>query len=111
MKNTHHLAVEVSKENGYWDAFPIDAPGSASGATLFELFADGEFSKHFFLGVPKEVPVSLEYVPGQPEIAEELSAAYHAFLAMPEDVRPKVILWDHDNDRRLNAAAAPLINR
>jgi hypothetical protein len=37
--------------------------------------------------------VSVEYaaVADQPEIAEELCAAYREFLAMPEDFRPKAI--------------------
>lgn len=56
--------------------------------------------------------VSVEYVAvaDQPEIAEEL-CAYREFLAMPEDVRPKAIPWDHDNDRPLNATASSLLNR
>jgi hypothetical protein len=67
--------------------------GCITANTLPELFVEVEFFKHFCLGVPKETPVSVEYVAvaDQPEIAEELCAAYREFLAIPEDVRPKAI--------------------
>jgi hypothetical protein len=81
------------------------------GDTLFEMFAEVEFGKHFSLALPKDVPVSVEYVAGQPEIAAELRDAWRAFQAMPEDVRPKAIAWDHDNNRPLNVSESPLITR
>jgi hypothetical protein len=113
MQNTHRLAVEVFTEEGYWAGHATGVAGCITADTLLELFAEVELFKHFCLGVPKETPVSVEYVAvaEQPEIAEELCAAYRGFLAMPEDVRPRAIPWNHDNDRPLNASAAPLINR
>jgi hypothetical protein len=112
MQDTHRLAVEVFTEEGYWAGHAVGVAGCITADTLPELFAEVEFFKHFCLGVSKETPVSVEYtaVADQPEIADELSAAYSAFMAMPEEVRPKAIPWDHDNDRPLNATAVPLIN-
>lgn len=77
----HHLKVEVFREDGYWVGLPVGAPGSMSGDTLPEFFADVEFSKHFSLGVPQTTPVRVEFIPGQPEITEELHAGHRAFRA------------------------------
>ena len=103
--------MRVLKKADYWVALSINAPGSASGDTLPELFAEVEFHKHFCLGIPKDVPVYVEYVAGQPEICEEVRAAYAAFLALPPHLRPQAVAWDHDNDRPANPAhAGPYLN-
>lgn len=52
-----------------WVALPEGAPGSVSGDTLAELFDEAEAIKHFVLGLPKDVPVYVEFVfevPGVP---------------------------------------------
>jgi hypothetical protein len=111
MPHAHHLKVEVFKEDDHWEGFPIDAPGSMAGGTLPEFFADVEFSKHFCLWVPNLVPISVEYVAGQPEIAEELSTAYAAFLALLPHLRPRAVAWDHDNDRPVDPThTGPYLN-
>jgi hypothetical protein len=110
-QNAHHLKVEVFKEDGHWEGFPIRAPGSMAGDNLPELFADVEFGKHFCLWVPNAVPVSVEYVAGQPEITDELNAAYAAFLALPPHLRPIAVAWDQDNDRSVNPThTGPFLN-
>ena len=45
------------------------------------------------------MPVCVEYVAGQSEIAPELRAVYAAYLALPTDLRPVAVPWDPDNDR------------
>jgi len=110
-QNGHHLAVRVLKKADYWVALSINAPGSASGDTLPELFAEVEFHKHFCLGLSKDEPVRVEYVAGQPEICEEVRTAYAAFLSLPPDKRPQAVTWDHDNDRPANPAhTGPYLN-
>jgi hypothetical protein len=110
--NAQHLTVKVFKENDYWVALPIGTPGSMSGDTLPELFADVEFAKHFCLGVSLKTPVCVRYVPGQPEIAAELCEGQRAFQSLPVHFRPQVGRCDpFDNDDPLNASAAPLVNR
>jgi hypothetical protein len=107
----HHLQVKVFRQERYWDAFPVDAPGFMSGDSLPELLADVEFSKYFCLWVPNVVPISVEYIPGQPWIAEELEAYHEAFMSIPEDLRPRPVAWDHDNDRPMNPAhTGPFLN-
>lgn len=106
-----HLKVEVFREDGFWEGYPIGAPGGMAGTTLPELFANVEFDKHFCLWVPDCVPVSVEYVAGQPGISDELNAAYAAFLAAPPHQRPQAVAWDHDNDRPVNPAhTGPYVN-
>jgi len=103
--------VRVLKKADYWVALSINAPGSASGDTLPELFAEVEFHKHFCLGLSKDEPVRVEYVAGQPEICEEVRTAYAAFLSLPPDKRPQAVTWDHDNDRPANPAhTGPYLN-
>jgi len=110
-QGSHHLAVRVLKKDGYWIAHSINAPGGMDGDTLPELFAEVEFFKHFCLDVPEEMPVSVEYVAGQPEIAEELCAAHAAYMALPPHLRPMAVAWDHDNDRPVNPAhTGPFLN-
>jgi hypothetical protein len=98
----HHLKVEVFKEDESWLGLPVGAPGYMSGDSLPELFADVEFTKHFCADVPRHVPLSVEYVAGQPEIADELTTIHAAYLALPPHLRPVAVAWDHDNDRPMN---------
>jgi hypothetical protein len=110
-RHTHHLKVEVLKKDGYWLGLPIDAPGSASGDTLPELFAEVEFSKHFYADVTKDTPVCVEYVAGWPEIHVELAATFAAFMALPPHLRPQAVAWDHANGRPvIPAHTGPYLN-
>lgn len=110
-EHRQHLKVEVFRENGYWVGLPTGAPGSMSGDTIAELFAEVEFHKHFCADLDKEVPLPVEYVAGQPEISEQLQAAHAAFLALPPHLRPRAVPWDADNDRPADPAhAAPYLN-
>jgi hypothetical protein len=97
--DAHRLKVLVLKKDGYWVGLSDDMAGGSTGDTLPELFAEIEFIKHSCTGFPKDVPVCVEYVAGQPEIAPELSAVYAAYLALPPHRRPVAVLWDLDNDR------------
>lgn len=98
-QNAHQLKVQVLKEDDFWVGLPVGVAGGTTGDTLPELFAEIEFIKHFCADVPKHVPVSVEYVAGQPEIAEELNTIYAAYLALPSHLRPVAVAWDHDNER------------
>jgi hypothetical protein len=80
-RHAQHLKVEVLKKEGYWVGLPVDAPGSMSGETLPQLFAEVEYSKYVCLWVPKAVPVSVEYLAADPMIRAELNAAYAAYMA------------------------------
>lgn len=97
-ENARHLKVRVYREPDHWGALPVGAPGSMAGETLPWLFAEVEFFKHSCLGLPKYVPISVQYVADTPEIDAELAAAYYAFMALPPHLRPQVLPWDHDND-------------
>jgi hypothetical protein len=101
-RHMQHLKVEVLKKDGYWVGLPVDAPGSMSGDTLPQLFAEVEYSKYVCLWVPHEAPVSVEYLAADPAIRAELDAAYAAYLALPPHLRPRAVSWDHDNDRPVN---------
>jgi hypothetical protein len=107
--DAHHLKVEVFSEDGTWTGLPVGVPGYMGGDMLPWLFADGEFSKHSMLNLPKYVPVSVEYVEGTPETGREVAAAYYAFMALPPHLRPQVLPWDHDNDRPEPEAAKAAI--
>lgn len=115
--DTHRLVVEVTKDRDIqdgreiWVGIDLNGAGSSAGETLPQFFAETEFHKHFSLGVPKDVPVEVEYVAGQPEIADELRDAHTAFLALPPHLRPQAVAWDHDNDRPVNPAhTGPYLN-
>jgi hypothetical protein len=99
MADAHRVKVRVLKHDDCWVALSDDLAGGLTGDTLPELFAEIEFFKHSGAGVAKDVPVCVEYVAGQPEIAPELSAVYAAYLALPQDLRPVAVSWDLDNDR------------
>jgi hypothetical protein len=95
----HQLKVRVLKKNGYWVGLSDDLAGGSTGDTLPELFAEIEFFKHSCAGFPEDVPVCVEYVAGQPEIAPEVNAIYAAYLALPAHLRPVAVPWYPDNDR------------
>jgi hypothetical protein len=97
--DAHWVKVRVLKDDDCWVGLSRDLHGGFSGDTLPELFADVEFIKHAAAGLAKDVPVCVEYVAEQPEIAAELSAVYAAYLALPPDLRPVAVSWDIDNDR------------
>jgi hypothetical protein len=99
MEDGRHLKVRVLKKDGYWLGLSDDLAGGSTGDTLPELFAEIEFSKRSCAGLPEGVPVGVEYVAGQPEIAPELNATYAAYLALPVNLRPVAVPWDLDNDR------------
>jgi hypothetical protein len=101
-RDEQHLKVEVLKKDGYWVGLPIDAPGSMSGDTLPQLFAEVEHSKYVCLWVPNAVSVSVEYLAADPAIRAELDAVYAAYMALPPHLRPQAVPWDHDNDRPMN---------
>ena len=44
-RHMQHLKVEVLKKDGYWVGLPVDAPGSMSGDTLPQLFAEVEYTE------------------------------------------------------------------
>lgn len=103
--DAHRVKVRVLKHDDYWVGLPDDlAGGRSTGDTLPELFAEIEFFKHSGAGLSKDVPVCVEYVAGQPEIAPELSAVYAAYLALPPGLRPVAVQWDIDNDRPADPA-------
>ena len=104
MDDGHHLKVRVLKKDGYWVGLSDDLAGGSTGDTLPELFAEVEFSKRSGAGLPDDVPVRVEYVPGQPEIAHELNAIYAAYLALPVNLRPVAVPWDLDNDQPADPA-------
>jgi hypothetical protein len=97
--DVHRVKVRVLKHDDCWVGLSDDLHGGLTGDTLPELFAEIEFTKHSAAGLSKDVPVCVEYVAGQPEIAPELSAVYAAYLALPPDLRPIAVPWDLDNDR------------
>ena len=97
--DAHQVKVRVSKDDGYWVGLSRDLHGGFTADTLPELFADIESTKHSSVGLSKDVPVCVEYVAEQPEIAPELSAVYDAYLALPPHLRPVAVQWDLDNDR------------
>jgi hypothetical protein len=97
--DAHRLKVRVLKKDGYWVGLSDGLAGGSTGDTLPELFAEIEFFKHSCDGVPEDVPVCVEYVAEQPEIAPELGAVYAAYLALPPHLRPIAVPWDIDNDR------------
>lgn len=110
-QHREHLKVEVFREDGYWVGLPAGVPGSMSGDTIAELFAEVEFHKHFCADLPEDVPLPVEYVAGQPEITDQLQSAYAAFLALPPHLRPQAVSWDPDNDRPVNPAhTGPYLN-
>jgi hypothetical protein len=69
-------AVRVLKKDGYWIGLPIDAPGSMVGDSLADRFEDVEASKHFCLGLPKEVQVAVAYTYDLPEFDEAVIDVY-----------------------------------
>jgi hypothetical protein len=97
--NAHRVKVRVVKHDDCWVGLSRDLAGGSTGDTLPELFAEIEFTKHSAAGLSKDVPVCVEYVAEQPEIAAELSAVYAAYLALPPGLRPVAVSWDIDNDR------------
>jgi hypothetical protein len=97
--DAHRLRVRVLKHDGYWVGLSDDLAGGLTGDTLPELFAEIEFFKRCGAGPSKDVPVCVEYIAGQPEIAPELSAVYAAYLALPPNLRPSAVPWDLGNDR------------
>ena len=99
MNDAHRVKVRVLKHDDYWVGLSDDLAGGSTGDTLPELFAEIEFYKHSSLGLSKDVPVCVEYVAGQPEIAPELSAVYAAYLALPPQLRPVAVPWDIDNNQ------------
>lgn len=78
----HTLKVKVIRsralgtDTDVWVGLPIDAPGSVSGDTLTELFEEVEAIKHFVLGLPKDTPVTVEYVYDLPGVQPETLASY-----------------------------------
>jgi hypothetical protein len=99
LKNDGQLKVRVLKKDGYWVGLPDHLAGGSTGDTLPELLAEIEFFKHSYAEFPGDVPVCVEYVAGQPEIAPELNAIWAAYLALPVHLRPVAVPWDPDNDR------------
>jgi hypothetical protein len=99
MHDGHQMKVRVLKKDGYWVGLSDDLAGGSTGDTLPELFAEIESFKNSAAGLPEDVPVCVEYVAGQPEIAQELNAMYAAYLALPAHLRPVAVPWDLDNDR------------
>jgi hypothetical protein len=97
--DARRVKVRVLKEDDCWVGLSRDLAGGLAVDTLPELFAEIEFTKHSAAGISKDVPVCVEYVAEQPEIAPELSAVYAAYLALPPDLRPVAVSWDLDNDR------------
>ena len=97
--DAYWVKVRVMKHDDCWVGLSRDLHGGSSADTLPELFAEIEFFKHSAAGLSKDVPVCVEYVAEQPEIAPELSAVYAAYLALPPDLRPVAVQWDLDNDR------------
>lgn len=93
------MKVRVLKKDGYWVGLSDDLAGGSTGDTLPELFAEIEFFRHSRADLPGDVPVGVEYVAGQSEIAPELHAVYAAYLALPTHLRPVAVPWDPDNDR------------
>jgi hypothetical protein len=98
-EGAHRLKVRVLKKDGYWVGLSDDLAGGSTGDTLPELFAEIEFFKRSRAGFPGNVPVCVEYVAGQPEIAPELDAVYAAYLALPPHLRPVAVPWELDSDR------------
>ncbi|MEV5409405.1 hypothetical protein AB0K60_11300 [Thermopolyspora sp. NPDC052614] len=82
---SHRLVFRVSRARtldtdiDVWHASPVDAPirSGVNGETLSELFEEVEAVKHFILGLPKETPVSVEYVYELPGVPCEVLASYH----------------------------------
>ena len=99
MHDAHWVKVRVLKDDDCWVGLSRDLHGGLTAGTLPELFAEIEFTKHSSVGLSKDVPVLVEYVAEQPEVAAELSAVYAAYLALPPDLRPVAVSWDIDNDR------------
>lgn len=99
LKNHGQLKVRVLKKDGYWIGLSDHLAGGSTGDTLPELLAEIEFFKHSCAELPGGVPVCVEYVAGQPEIALELNAIWAAYLALPVHLRPVAVPWDPDNDR------------
>ena len=97
--NAHRLKVRVLKKDRYWIGLSDAFAGGSTADTLAELFAEIEFFKHSRTGFAGDAPVCVEYIAGQPGIAQELSAVYAAYLALPPDLRPIAVPWDLDNDR------------
>lgn len=91
MDGAHRMKVRVLKREGYWVGLSDDLAGGSTGDTLPELLAEIEFFKQSRTGLPKDVPVCVEYVAAQPEIAPELSAVYAAYLALPPHLRPVAV--------------------
>ena len=107
----HRVSVRVLREEGYWIALPDGVAGGASADSLPQLFAEIEFTRHFYADAPEDEAVFVEYVAGQPWISDELNAAHAAFLALPPHLRPQAVAWDHDNDRPKNPAhTGPYLN-
>lgn len=105
------MKVEVFKEDGHWVAVPVGLPGSMSGDTIAELFAEVECHKYFCADVPENQPLPVQYVAGQPEISDQLRAAHDALLALPPQLRPRAVEWDPDDNRPVDPAhTAPYLN-
>ena len=99
MKNDGQLKVRVLKKDGYWVGLSDDLAGGSTGDTLPELFAEIEFFKRSCPEFSGDVPVCVEYVADQAEIAPEVNAVWAAYLALPAHLRPLAVPWDPDNDR------------
>jgi hypothetical protein len=105
------MKVEVFKEDDHWVAVPVGLPGSMSGDTMAELFAEVECHKHFCADIPEDHPLPVEYVAGEPEVADQLRAAHEALLALPPRLWPRVVEWDSDNNRPVDTAyTTPYLN-
>jgi hypothetical protein len=111
MDDAHRVKVRVLKHDDCWVGLSHDLHGGLTADTLPGLFAEIEFTKHSAAGLSKDVPVCVEYVAGQAEIAPELSAVHAAYLALPPDLRPIAVSWDIDNDRPVDPVhAGPYTN-
>jgi hypothetical protein len=111
IEGAYRVKVRVLKHDDCWVGLSRDLHGGLAADTLPELFAEIEFTKYSAAGLSKDVPVCVEYVAGQAEIAPELSAVYAAYLALPPDLRPIAVPWDIDNDRPVDPVhAGPYTN-
>ncbi|MEV4184693.1 hypothetical protein ACWDOR_44260 [Streptosporangium canum] len=78
----HRLTFKVTRSRALdtgedvWVALAVGAPGSVSGESLAELVEEVEAVKHFCLGLPKETPVSVEYVYELPGLPQDVLTSY-----------------------------------
>ncbi|GIH69570.1 hypothetical protein [Sphaerimonospora thailandensis] len=86
---SHKVTFRVSRERALdldaeiWYAGPVDAPirSGVSAETLVELRAAVESVKHFVLGVPEDVNVTVEYLYDLPGVSAEVWRAHRELRA------------------------------